>query len=857
MATTTGDTLKFQISADATKAKAVLNDLDKQIGKLGGQNSLGSIASNAQKEWGSLGSVMGKATSALGSIPVPAAAAAAAIAGVAAAVVGLGNELFSLAKDAAAIGRSFASLEGKTGLSATAVSTLALACAQSGKELTDIQRPLVAFNELLVKAQKEGSAESELLRRLGITDLKNLDGALDQATTALNSMSGGQAKLHVATELFGKRSGPEMIGILKKMPDGFRAAQREAEKLGFTLSENDIKAAKEFGLAYDTVAQQVKIATAKFALAYAPQITGAIKDISKWLSTNKDNFAVWGGTAGIAIREVLTGIKNIAQFIADHPIILKIATFGNPAINYALDHPEEVRQQVMQPPAGSPQIGSPDATDLDTDAIDNARQAAEKRAQERERAFQQELSARAKYNSLKLAGERAAYSDYTRQLETEFLNGERTAEVYRDNALRNLGVYENNVKKLLSESARLSSRGKKGTDLAAVQLENQQALDALARESAGEREDVEKNITEAAQKQETKRVSNAKQESEDLIALTRAKAETQLAILDQQLQLGLVKEKNYARKIGQLHLDTLEAERRQETDLNRQKVLDEAIATQKIRNAILVTEAINKETAALDKQAQAMQTVREHLHKIVEDLKEMDRKDKENSPIGQLKKRWDELRESMEGVVGMKNVLAGFGNIAMDAINNMTNALESSIEAYVLYGDSIGAALKKALAAELAHIAGVATVRALYATALGFMRLAEYDFAGAANAFTSAALWAALAVGAAVAGRALSGGGDKKDAKNNNGQKQGADQNSGTYSRSSEKAYDSGNRGDGIHRLIAAIERLHHKIDTAKPGDVLVRGMQQRPGAVGQQVSHDIGRNAGIGREIMRKSGMS
>lgn len=97
--------------------------------------------------------------------------------------------------------------------------------------------------------------------------------------------------------------------------------------------------------------------------------------------------------------------------------------------------------------------------------------------------------------------------------------------------------------------------------------------------------------------------------------------------------------------------------------------------------------------------------------------------------------------------------------LGVGAMQRMGAALGSAIEQWALYGGSVGQALKKALAAELAYIAGVATINAIYATALGFMRLAQWDFVGAGNAFISAGIWAAVAGGSALAARALSGGG--------------------------------------------------------------------------------------------------
>jgi hypothetical protein len=85
----------------------------------------------------------------------------------------------------------------------------------------------------------------------------------------------------------------------------------------------------------------------------------------------------------------------------------------------------------------------------------------------------------------------------------------------------------------------------------------------------------------------------------------------------------------------------------------------------------------------------------------------------------------------------------------------MAGALESAIERWLLYGESVGKALKQALAAELAHVAARCAIKALEATADGFFFLATGQFAAATAAFTAAAYYAAVAVGAGLAAKAL------------------------------------------------------------------------------------------------------
>jgi hypothetical protein len=67
----------------------------------------------------------------------------------------------------------------------------------------------------------------------------------------------------------------------------------------------------------------------------------------------------------------------------------------------------------------------------------------------------------------------------------------------------------------------------------------------------------------------------------------------------------------------------------------------------------------------------------------------------------------------------------------LDLIDNMEGALENAIERWLLYGESVGKALKQALAAELAHVAARCAIKALEATADGFFFLATGQFAAA------------------------------------------------------------------------------------------------------------------------------
>lgn len=111
----------------------------------------------------------------------------------------------------------------------------------------------------------------------------------------------------------------------------------------------------------------------------------------------------------------------------------------------------------------------------------------------------------------------------------------------------------------------------------------------------------------------------------------------------------------------------------------------------------------------------------------------------EESPI---KKEGDAIRE--------------LGKISIDAFKGMANAIGGVVEAWVLYGKTGPAVLRKVLAAALAAVSAEATVKAIMELAYGFAALALGDPRAALH-FKAAALFGAVAVIAGVGGRALAG----------------------------------------------------------------------------------------------------
>jgi len=152
--------------------------------------------------------------------------------------------------------------------------------------------------------------------------------------------------------------------------------------------------------------------------------------------------------------------------------------------------------------------------------------------------------------------------------------------------------------------------------------------------------------------------------------------------------------------------------------------------------------------------------------------------------IGEQKKALDELREKfrLTYVVGLRTdlqmsaieIIQWSGRFQIEVANSVValqalkdvggaalhafgQGMAQNVAQAIVYGRSVGEAMRLALKATLASIAAESMVQAIYATALGFLRLAQHQYKAAGEAFTAAAIFGTIGAVAAVAGAAIPG----------------------------------------------------------------------------------------------------
>ena len=230
-------------------------------------------------------------------------------------------------------------------------------------------------------------------------------------------------------------------------------------------------------------------------------------------------------------------------------------------------------------------------------------------------------------------------------------------------------------------------------------------------------------------------------------------------------QFGIISEEQKAAKLKQLYQDekdlalsflqTLLAQEQEVVNQAQARVtaaqgnpfFTDAQLKELQKNLALAQAAVNhtlteitKETATADKKIDAMTVSFLQLAKAI---------DKGDLSLGKFAALWQKDIPKMGQTVKHLEILA------KDAFDGFAKAAVSAYTEAILGQASFGQAMEAATAQVLAQISAQSAVYAVFYTALGFAKLAMWDFSAAANAFTAAGIYASVAGATGLAGHAL------------------------------------------------------------------------------------------------------
>ncbi|MER3478828.1 MAG: hypothetical protein C4287_23170, partial [Leptolyngbya sp. ERB_1_2] len=220
--------------------------------------------------------------------------------------------------------------------------------------------------------------------------------------------------------------------------------------------------------------------------------------------------------------------------------------------------------------------------------------------------------------------------------------------------------------------------------------------------------------------------------------------------------------------------------------------------------------------------------------------------------------KWDEAGRP---VISFTNLIQNLGDVAGNVLMQIGQGLGSMLESWVMLGDQADVSMRKMVASVLAGVAAQAATLSLFHFAMGLVALTPWgaiEYGSPTYHFTAAAIWAAIAGGTALAGRAIAGDSAKSAAGSKKDGTRQSDRNMTPppISRVSPDAYNSSRRDPAIADLAESVAKLSDKLSSMRPADVIVAAGREKPGLIGRIAIENVKENASLGTELLRRAGV-
>ncbi len=789
--------LLFTVAADSSDATGNIARFRALLGK--DLKGIGEeFAAWSKKVFGDLSTVKG--------------ALVAGTAALAAGTVAVGAALFTAAQKASAYALEIDSAKDATGIAHEELSKLKFSAKAAGVEFGQLKVGLVQLVGS-IDAVRRGSAEqTEAFRRLGVSRADVADGARDLLPLLYKLADGFAAnrnaveKAAIARQLFGKQ-GTELIGFLNQGSAGIQAFNRRAAELGLVLGEKDVLAAKAFKLQVMELNAQLDALWLSMGKTGLPVLTRLALTFEALMESARKTKVVVSPRGG-ALSQLLFGIgSNFSEEFENARKRLEAqmkAAAGAAGTGSGAPGGKEARAEFEGLSNLLEQVRGRMAG-LGTEEERIAFQTAHLQKEVKEAAARlRELAAEGKISGEVLKRELGALARLPAEIEglaTEEMRKvleERDAamiEAARDLESR-IGAqaaesFENRKAAFGREIALLREKLEIEGNLTAENLERLAELERAGRERIDR--ERERAVTEAALDLESRIAGFADDTFKNRAAALRREVELlrrKLAAegsLTEENQKRLVEvEKAGLAKIGaeraaafarllrdlQQELAAILSARMTtrerlefdyQRDLERFSEVEETKAlvvakTEAEADAIRAQFALNRAaaTSAYEGSLNALRNSTGWRGVFGEEFAAAIRGNEE------LLREWAESANQASMLVRV--AFESLSEMGQRAFQGLARGMAANVAQAFMYKQSIGEAMRAALAATLQSIAAEAGVQAIYATALGFLRLAQRDFASAASAFKAAAIFGSVGVAAAVAGRAVAPRGKESSA---------------------------------------------------------------------------------------------
>ena len=237
--------------------------------------------------------------------------------------------LLGAAKAFSSMGDQIAKMAKRTGMSVEALSELQFVASQTGTEINALENALRRMQRSIYDAGRGLSTAVDAMEDLGLT-FKDFDGLSPEQQFKLladriSQIEDPTRKAAIAMSLLG-RSGTALLPMFAKGAAGIEALQKEARRLGLTMSAEDAAAAEEFTDTLDALWKVVKMGVFRVGAALAPvlkQLAETITDVamkaSAWIQANREIIVtvlkvaaavLAGGIALVVLGTIISGLGS-------------------------------------------------------------------------------------------------------------------------------------------------------------------------------------------------------------------------------------------------------------------------------------------------------------------------------------------------------------------------------------------------------------------------------------------------------------------------------------------------------------------------------------------------------------------
>ena len=240
----------------------------------------------------------------------------------------------------------------RTGVAVETLSALAYAAKQSGTDIEGLELGIKFLTKGMDDASKGIGTAKNAFTELGIS-IKDSEGKLrptidilKEAATKIAAIENPAKQAALAMEIFGARSGTQLVPLLKLGGAGIDELMKKAEELGIVISTKDARAADEFKDSMNTLKESLGAVGRDIANVLIPpllELTNKaieiIKKVREWAEAHKplvDMLIKVGATIGALAAVGGPILLAVSAFMKMQGAITALGTISSGPIGIAI-----------------------------------------------------------------------------------------------------------------------------------------------------------------------------------------------------------------------------------------------------------------------------------------------------------------------------------------------------------------------------------------------------------------------------------------------------------------------------------------------------------------------------------------